>query len=522
MRKTGPVTQKEVPVKSGEQLISATDPKSRITHCNDTFVRISGYSADELIGEAHNILRHPDMPQAAFKMLWDRVQSGRPWMGLVKNRCKNGDHYWVDAYVMPVWEGDQIVGYESVRVKTNPVMQARAERLYGRLNAGRKPFTVADRLRAAKPFIASGVLIGALALLLINLGSLAQAGLVTQALTAIGTAIGGGVLPAGVLRRRAAFARDIINDPVAQYVYTGDIGVLGQFRLAMLAQQHHSQTVLGRMANLSASLSEATGHTSQRIHQVAERVANQRSDTDTVAAAVHEMSATIREVAENTRATATQTANVSQQANDGSTILEEAVTKINRLSEEVGKATDVVSRLSTDSGDIKSAVDSIGAIAEQTNLLALNAAIEAARAGEQGRGFAVVADEVRSLAQRTQESTVSISDLLNHLASATEDAVVAIQRSRDEAVGGVDAIDRANEQMSAILAAVADIERSSENISQAASEQETAANEISDSTSRIAGSAEETNEDMKEGARLVDGIAEKAREQASLVDRFSR
>lgn len=522
MRKTGPVTQREVPVKPGEQLISATDPKSRITHCNDTFVRISGYSADELIGEGHNILRHPDMPQAAFKALWDRVQSGRPWMGLVKNRCKNGDHYWVDAYVMPVWDGDSIVGYESVRVKTDPTMQRRAEQLYGRINAGKRPFTLGDRLRAARPFLLSGILIGLVALVLINLGSLARAGLLTQLLTVIGTGIGGTVMPAWILHRRAGFARAIIQDPVAQYVYTGDIGVLGQFRLAVLAQQHHSRTVLGRMANLSTSLSEATGHTSQRIHQVAERVASQRSDTDTVAAAVHEMSATIREVAENTRATATQTATVSQQANEGSAILEEAVTKINRLSDEVSKATDVVNRLSTDSGDIKSAVDSIGAIAEQTNLLALNAAIEAARAGEQGRGFAVVADEVRSLAQRTQESTVSISDLLNHLASATQDAVVAIERSHEEAVGGVDAIHRANEQMAAILAAVADIERSSENISQAASEQETAASEISESTSRIASGAEETSDDMNEGARLVDGIADKAREQASLVDRFSR
>ena len=522
MRKTGAVTQREVKLKPGEQIISATDPKSRITHVNDTFVSISGYSREELIGEAHNILRHPDMPGAGFKMMWDRIQSGKPWMGLVKNRCKNGDHYWVDAYVVPVWEQNKIVGYESVRVKTEADAQARAELLYGRLNAGKKPFTMSDYVRAYLPFAGFGLALGVLLIVLLNLVSFGNVGLGGQAILLLAAPLLGTVLFPRLLQRHMGHATEVVDDAVAQYVYTGDIGPLGRSRLAVLMQQHHLRTVLGRLGSLAGDLSNATHLTSASIHQVADRVGQQRNDTDTVASAVHEMSATIREVAENTRLTATRTVEVSQQVRDSNAALRNAVNKVQALNEEVNQANSVISQLATDSGSIKSAVDSIGAIAEQTNLLALNAAIEAARAGEQGRGFAVVADEVRNLAQRTQDSTVSISGLLNHLAEATQRAVTAIERSHKEAAEGVEVINQAGDQMDQILLAIGDIEKGTENISVAASQQEIAANEISTSTMRITEGAESTHADMGEGAAQVDRIEKMAREQVSLIDRFGR
>ncbi|MBA53870.1 MAG: chemotaxis protein [Pseudomonadales bacterium] len=136
MRVNMPVTQKEVKLAPGQTIVSKTNPKGVITYINQDFIDISGYAESELIGQAHNLIRHPDMPQAAFQDLWDTVQVGKPWRGMVKNRCKNGDHYWVEANVTPIWENGEVVEYMSVRHAPSTQQIRDAENLYARLNAG--------------------------------------------------------------------------------------------------------------------------------------------------------------------------------------------------------------------------------------------------------------------------------------------------------------------------------------------------------------------------------------------------
>ena len=136
MRVNMPVTQKEVKLAPGQTIVSKTNPKGVITYINQDFIDISGYAESELIGQAHNLIRHPDMPQAAFQDLWDTVQAGKPWRGIVKNRCKNGDHYWVEANVTPIWVNGEVVEYMSVRHAPSAQQVRDAESLYARLNAG--------------------------------------------------------------------------------------------------------------------------------------------------------------------------------------------------------------------------------------------------------------------------------------------------------------------------------------------------------------------------------------------------
>ena len=137
MRMNQAVTKTERQVQEGAFLASTTDTRGIITFANDEFVRLSGFSQEELLGQPHNMVRHPDMPASAFKDLWDTVNAGKPWRGLVKNRCKNGDFYWVDANVTPIVENGKTVGFVSIRSKPSRSQIQEAERIYIQVNAGR-------------------------------------------------------------------------------------------------------------------------------------------------------------------------------------------------------------------------------------------------------------------------------------------------------------------------------------------------------------------------------------------------
>ncbi|HEX7933811.1 MAG TPA: PAS domain-containing protein, partial [Paraburkholderia sp.] len=136
MRNNQPVTGHEYEFASSHMLVSATDLTGRIEYCNPAFITVSGFTRDELIGQPHNLIRHPDMPREAFADLWATIRDGRPWTALVKNRRKNGDYYWVLANVTPVVKKDAVVGYLSVRVKPELDAVRAAETLYARMRAG--------------------------------------------------------------------------------------------------------------------------------------------------------------------------------------------------------------------------------------------------------------------------------------------------------------------------------------------------------------------------------------------------
>ncbi|RUR29167.1 methyl-accepting chemotaxis protein [Vreelandella nanhaiensis] len=147
MRNNQPISQREVELKEDDFLVSRTDLKGRITYTNPAFIEISGFAHDELIGAPHNLIRHPDMPSAAFENLWQTLLAGDTWRGLVKNRCKNGDHYWVDASVTPIIENDEVVGYASVRVQASREAIKRAEQAYAEIREGRNKRLYLDKGR---------------------------------------------------------------------------------------------------------------------------------------------------------------------------------------------------------------------------------------------------------------------------------------------------------------------------------------------------------------------------------------
>ncbi len=167
-----PVTALEHRLKPGQPIVSKTDPKGIVTYVNQTFIDISGFDRDELVGKSHNLVRHPDMPPEAFADLWDTVKQDQPWRGIVKNRCKNGDFYWVEAYVTPIKENGRTVGYMSVRSAPDAGQVAAAEKLYREVKAGTAKIPRTLRRKSFLPSIVNqiGLSFGILTLLLVATG----------------------------------------------------------------------------------------------------------------------------------------------------------------------------------------------------------------------------------------------------------------------------------------------------------------------------------------------------------------
>ncbi|SDS06992.1 methyl-accepting chemotaxis sensory transducer with Pas/Pac sensor [Halopseudomonas litoralis] len=519
MRKNLPVTQRERTFSSDQRLISTTNLKGVITYCNDEFIDISGFTREELIGQAHNIVRHPDMPHAVYTHLWNDLKQGHSWMGIVKNRCKNGDHYWVNAFITPIRENDQLVGFESVRTKTTPEQVARATRLFAQLNAGKKalPFDWAALLQVLLPAALLSVL-GGLAVHFLGPWGLLPA-----------AAIAG---PAGfvlkkvrdrtLLRMVTEGAENTISDPFLAQMYTDHSGPLGQLEMALNSQQAQLRTCITRVADGTRVLRRQAQDVSNLSKSSSEQLERQRNETDMVATAINEMSAATQEVASNVHRAADAANSAHQQTEQGSMLAGQARDAIEMLSASVGSAATLASQLADDAQEIGTVVDVIQSIAAQTNLLALNAAIEAARAGEQGRGFAVVADEVRALAKRTADATEQIHGLIANLQQATGRAVSTMHAGSEQADLGVAQVTQVDDALTNIRRAIGQVSDMTGQIASAAEEQGAVVEEINHNITNIAALSDQTATQARRSTELNLELAATATHQSDLVERFNR
>ncbi|WAT84614.1 methyl-accepting chemotaxis protein [Delftia acidovorans] len=424
MRRNVYVTQREYPLSEGETLLSVTDLKGRIVYANDAFIRVSGFEAAELYGKAHSIVRHPDMPAAAFADMWSTIQRGLPWSALVKNRRKNGDHYWVRANASPIRHAGAVVGYLSVRTRPEPREVQQHAALYEQINAGvrslglHRGFPVGrGAVGALQRWWRFRPLAWRVQAVVAGLWLLGSAGLWSPALQASAVPLAQ-VWPAWLIWSLACVAagqwlRRRLLMPLAALRGQAQAVASGQQTDARFLQRTDEIGAIGSAVrqtglNLVSLVGDIQGKSDQvrRCALAVQQGSTELSDrTEAAAASLEQSAQAMQALASAIERSSAQAGEAAARARHGVDMAGQS----SRMVVQLDQGMRGVAQTSDQVGQISSLIDGI---AFQTNLLALNAAVEAARAGEHGKGFAVVADEVRGLSQRSAHAARQIKALI--------------------------------------------------------------------------------------------------------------
>jgi len=523
------VSQREVPFPAGKVLISKTNTKGILTYVNDEFEAISGYSRAELIGKSHNIVRHPDMPPQAFEWLWDTIKLELPWRALVKNRCKNGDHYWVRANVAPILENKQIIGYVSVRQPPTRAEVAAAETFYRELNqTGAKIVSKRDRFKFRNWPIGLKLNFWVQMVLLVLLGfgqifiaksmnedTATQLELISaQAILQVLVFFIMGFLVKRTVNDRLEAMRAEIRDLMQGNLET-ELDIAGRDEAGRLLCDIQSlktflRTMVDEISFPITKIQASIKDLDARVASVAGNAVTEQDHIQSIAATMEEYSQSVAEVANMASDSLADAKSMQRTVEENNRNMELSISATTKVAETVQSSSKTISDLGASIQKIGAIAKTIKEIADQTNLLALNAAIEAARAGEQGRGFAVVADEVRKLAERTAASTKDIATTVGEINAISGTAVKSMHGAVVDVENGILLIRKNGEGLKEIMAATVNVSGRIEHIASASKEQSVAGESVANSLENVTGLVDSNTLSAKDAKVAAESLAKSA------------
>ncbi|UTV98679.1 methyl-accepting chemotaxis protein [Marinomonas rhizomae] len=520
MRKM-PVTNKENDFPENYVLVSSTDVKGRITFVNDVFCEVAGYQREALIGAPHNLIRHPDVPSAVFADMWANLKQGKSWMGLVKNRCENGDHYWVSAHVSPLLDGSKVIGYESVRRKATKDEIQHAQSIYDRINAGKALLPTTTKVsahlsNASWPIMSCFILLAVIGLL----SNVLALQIAAPILALLGMWLT--YYQAQSLSSVVSGLSSEAHNPIGQYLYCKTVGIKAAIKFAKIHQEAAGNTFRYRLKEGAQQLRQRASDAKESVTANLANFNKQRNTFQEVVAASSQLLGSVTHVAEHVHVAVEATESVGGLSRESRLLAQQTGETMRQVYQDISEAKKVVAILAERSDSINEVVNSISDIAEQTNLLALNAAIESARAGEAGRGFAVVADEVRALAIRTQNATQNINSMTEELKKNTLDVTNTIDKGTAVAQEGVDSVNKVAQKMSDIESAIKQVVEMTAQINVSSEEQAGVARDLNDKMHDVDQLSVHSIERAENIVINISHIEEEAYEQGNLAERMKQ
>ena len=520
MRSNMPVSNVEHVLHDAETIVSKTDLHGNITYVNQDFVNVSGFSEDELLGAPQNIIRHPDMPVEAFADLWSTIRSGKAWTGVVKNRCKNGDHYWVLTNTAPIIEKKQIVGYASIRTKPNREQVQAADSAYRAIKAGDKSLEIHEGSVIKRSFMQHCRLMknlslkkmltlaaGSVGTLFVGLGVLAWLATTGDSafyinwlmiISALGVPL---AVVFGVVSYRSVIkplenaqhdiARMSAGDLTGRIVASG-IAELADMTQSLRVLQINTKLLVGQIKEVTELVAAGASEIASGNADLSTRTESQAANLEETASSMEELTSTVKQNSEHTEQASKLVSATSEIAVNGGELVGQVINTMGSIKESSRKIADIISV--------------IDGIAFQTNILALNAAVEAARAGEQGRGFAVVAAEVRNLAQRSAGAAKEIKLLIT-------DSVEKVELGRK-------LVDEAGEAMDDIVTSVQLVEEIISGTATASREQSAGIEQVSQAVGQMDEITQQNAALVEQAAAAAESLQDQAMKLSQLVGTF--